>query len=119
MGRLQVKFDKIHLILALLFVGSLLYINFCSESDSFTKKQGDELANQVTRNIEAMKDTLLNDLAKKDSSKIIHNHYSTIYKNEITNKDSLINANPLIADSLFLFWINRLRSEPAFNINGQ
>ena len=104
------KFDKIHLLLVALIIGLILYINFCSETDTLTKKEGQALAEQSEEIIKRV-DSMFNHLQALDSIKIINNYYSTTYRNEIKTKDSILAIHPELADSLYLYWVYKLRSE--------
>ena len=91
----------------------IMYINFCQEKDYLTKSEGKALAEKSEESIEMLYN-LFEALNKIDSSKIIINNFIT--NNEIakSKKDSIVASNPLLADSLFLYWINVLRTDTIF-----
>lgn len=106
------KFDKLHIILLILIIAMVLYLAFCNEQDTITKRDGQALAEKSELAIHKL-DSLFEHLKELDSIKTINNYYSTIYKYEKQSKDSLLNIHPELADSLFLFYVRKLRSEPS------
>ena len=106
------KFDKLHLILFILFIGMVLYLAFCNEQDTLTKREGEALAEKSELALEKL-DAMFEHLKELDSIKIINNYYSTVYKYEQQRKDSLLNLHPELADSLFLYYVRKLQSEPS------
>jgi len=98
-----------NLILMALIIGMLFYFNECKETDYFTKSQGEQLAIKSGESIEMLYN-LFEALNKIDSSRVINEYYTTIYKSAKNEKDSIVRDNPALADSLFLHWINKLQS---------
>ena len=107
------KINGTNLFLIVLVIGLIMYINFCQEKDYRTKSEGKALAEKSEESIEMLYN-LFEALNKIDSSKIIINNFIT--NNEIakSKKDSIVASNPLLADSLFLYWINVLRTDTIF-----
>lgn len=105
--------DKIlsgtNLILMALIIGMLFYFNECKETDYLTKSQGEKLATISEESIEMLYN-LFQALNKIDSSRVINEYYTTIYKDAKNEKDSIVRDNPALADSLFLHWIKLLQS---------
>jgi hypothetical protein len=106
------KFDNLHLILFILFIGMVLYLAFCNEQDTLTKREGKALAEKSELAIQKL-DLMFEHLKELDSIKTINNYYSTVYKYEKQRKDSLLNLHPELTDSVFLFHVRKLRAEPS------
>ena len=108
------KINGTNLFLIAVIIGMMVYFNECKETDYLTKSEGEALAEKSEESIEMLYN-LFEALNKIDSSKIIIHNYIT--NNEIakSKKDSIVADNPLLADSLFLHWINVLRSDTINN----
>jgi len=104
------KFDKLHLLLFVLLIGMVLYLAFCNEQDTLTKREGEALAEKSEEALNKL-DSLFDRLELMDSIKIINNYYTTKYYNEKKTKDSLLLIHPELADSVFIALVKRLRSE--------
>lgn len=101
------KIDKLHIIL---LIAMALYLAFCNEQDTITKREGKALADKSELAIQKL-DSMFEHLKELDSIKTINNYYSTVYKYEQQRKDSLLNLHPELADSLFRAYVKQLRSE--------
>lgn len=106
------KFDKLHLILFILFIGMVFYLAFCNEQDTLTKREGKALAEKSELALQKL-DAMFEHLKEIDSIEIINNYYSTVYKYEKQSKDSLLAVHPELTDSVFLFHVRKLRTEPS------
>ncbi len=104
------KINGTNLILIITVIGLILYINFCQEQDYLTKSEGEALAKKSEQVFNKV-DSILNYLPQIDSSKQIINYYTNEYTTIKTETDSILDSNPLLADSLFRYWVERLRSE--------
>ena len=109
----MVKPDRINLtnlFLILVILGLLFYFNECKEGNQLTKQQGIELQKKSEEAISMMYKFFIA-LQELDSTKIINNYYTNKYETIKFEKDSILAGNPLLADSLFLYWSRLLRSE--------
>ena len=50
-----------------------------------------------------------------DSSRVIIEHYTTIYESAKNEKDRIIKTDPSLADSLLLYWNKKLRADTTTN----
>lgn len=108
------KINVTNLILIGIIIGMLIYFNECKETDYLTKREGKALAEKSEESIEMLYN-LFEALNTLDSSRVINEYYTTIYKSSKNEKDSIIKSNPALADSLYLFWIHKLRTDTAYN----
>ena len=107
------NFSKLNIFLVLVIIGILLYFHLCSDKDNITKEEGIVLAQKTELALHKL-DSLFTYLDLKiDSSKIINNYYTKNYVTEKSRIDSILEANPEYADSIFLSLVKKLRSEPS------
>jgi len=103
------KINSTSLIFVLIILGLILYINFCQEKDYLTKKEGKELSEKSEQSLKMM-DSLFEALKGIDSSKIINNYYTNKYETIKKQTDKILTGDPLLVDSVFLYWTRKLRS---------
>ena len=108
------KINGTNLFLIAVIIGMLIYFNECKETDYLTKSEGKALAEKSEQSIEMMYN-LFEALNKLDSSKVIIENYTTIYKGLKDEKDRIIKSNPTLADSLYLHWLEVLRTDSINN----
>ena len=113
------KIDVTKIFLFAVIIGMLIYFNECKEDNRLTREEGDELAEKSDSAIQLMWN-MFDKLSELDSSRTINEYYTTIYERAKNEKDSIIKSDPRLADSLLLFWNEKLRTDTinnAFNRN--
>ena len=106
---MKFSFDRLLLVL---LIGLVFYLAFCNEPDTVTKQEGKRLE-AISDSALKKLDRVFEHLKTLDSIKVINNYYSSKYYYEKQSKDSLLAVHPELTDSVFLWHVRKLRTEPS------